>query len=136
MALKNIYQKLNKTELSVEKIELASAKELASADKKVERDLKKGQKAEQLFVKLSQEKVALARKFSDFANEYSAGIGMSAPLVKIMNDFSNKAKELGVNPESINEFKSAKMTIDAHSEYVKEIQKLSDEAEAIAKRLR
>jgi len=124
------------TELSAEKVELSSLKELVSADKKVQKDLSNGKKAENQFNKLSQRAAQLSKEFQQFASQYSAGIGMSAPLVQIMNDFERNGRELGVDVKKGNEYKSAEMTLGAHKEYVKEIQKLADEAELKAKQLR
>ena len=124
------------TELSAEKVELSSLKELVSADKKVQKDLSNGKKAENQFNKLSQRAAQLSKEFQQFASQYSAGIGMSAPLVQIMNEFVRNGRELGVDVTKSNEYKSAEMTLDAHKEYVKEIQKLADEAELKAKQLR
>lgn len=124
-----------KTKLSTQKVELASLKELTSATKKVDKDLSQGQKAERRFVQLSQQAAQLAKEFRQYATEYSAGIGMSAPLVQVMNEFVRNGRELGVDVTKTNEYKNAEMTLSAHQEYVKEIQKLADEAEQIAKRL-
>jgi len=126
---------IQKEELSAQKVELSSLKELTSATKKVDKDLSAGQKAENRFTKLSQQAVQLAKEFRQYASEYSAGIGMSAPLVQIMNDFVRNGKELGVDVTKTNEYKNAEMTLAAHKEYVKEIQKLADEAELKAKQL-
>jgi len=126
---------IQKQELSAEKVELSSLKELTSATKKVDKDLSAGQKAESRFVKLSQQAAQLAKEFRQYASEYSAGIGMSAPLVQIMNEFVRNGRELGVDVTKTNEYKNAEMTLNAHKEYVKEIQKLADEAELKAKQL-
>lgn len=127
---------IQKEELSkVEKVDLSSLKELTSATKKVDKDLSVGQKAENRFNKLSQQAAQLAKEFRQYASEYSAGIGMSAPLVQIMNEFVRNGRELGVDVTKTNEYKNAEMTLAAHKEYVKEIQKLADEAELKAKQL-
>ena len=126
---------INKEELSAQKVELSSLKELTSATKKVDKDLSQGRKAEARFNKLSQQAVQLAKEFRQYASEYSAGIGMSAPLVNIMNEFVRNGRELGVDVTKTNEYKDAEMTLGAHKEYVKEIQKLADEAELKAKQL-
>ena len=127
--------KINKEELSAEKVELSSLKELTSATKKVDKDLSQGRKAETRFNKLSQQAAQLSKEFRQYASEYSAGIGMSAPLVNIMNEFVRNGRELGVDVTKTNEYKNAEMTLGAHKEYVKEIQKLADEAELKAKQL-
>ena len=135
--VKKIFNKFSeeKTKLSTKKVELASLKELTNATKKVDKDLSQGQKAERRFVQLSQQAAQLAKEFRQYATEYSAGIGMSAPLVQVMNEFVRNGRELGVDVTKTNEYKNAEMTLSAHQEYVKEIQKLADEAEQIAKRL-
>jgi len=127
--------KINKEELSAQKVELSSLKELTSATKKVDKDLSQGRKAETRFNKLSQQAAQLSKEFRQYASEYSAGIGMSAPLVNIMNEFVRNGRELGVDVTKTNEYKDAEMTLGAHKEYVKEIQKLADEAELKAKQL-
>ncbi len=126
---------INKEELSAQKVELSSLKELTSATKKVDKDLSQGRKAETRFNKLSQQAAQLSKEFRQYASEYSAGIGMSAPLVNIMNEFVRNGRELGVDVTKTNEYKDAEMTLGAHKEYVKEIQKLADEAELKAKQL-
>ncbi len=136
--LQKIFTKLSESKVKqeIEKIDLSTAKSLASADKKVERDLKEGAKAERMFNKLGQEKVALAKKFEQFANDYKNGIAMSAPLYNEMKEFARKAKELGFDARNTNEYKSAEMTAGAYEEYAKELKKLSTEASSIAKLLR
>jgi hypothetical protein len=127
--------KEDKVELSTEKIELGSLKELTTATKKVDKDLAAGQKAERRFVKLSQQAVQLAKEFRQYASEYGRGIGMSAPLVQIMNEFVRNGRELGVDVTKTNEYKNAEMTYSALEEYREEIMKLAAEAELKAKQL-
>lgn len=127
--------KEDKTELSTEKVELSSLKELTSATKKVDKDLAAGRKAETRFTKLSQQAAQLAKEFRQYANEYNRGIGMSAPLVQIMNEFVRNGRELGVDVTKTNEYKNAEMTYSALEEYREEIMKLAQEAELKAKQL-
>lgn len=126
---------IKKEELSAQKVELSSLKELTSATKKVDKDLAAGQKAERRFTKLNQQAVQLAKEFRQYASEYSRGIGMSAPLVQIMNEFVRNGRELGVDVTKTNEYKNAEMTYNALEEYREEIMKLADEAELKAKQL-
>ena len=78
-----VFKKLaqaEKVELSAQKIELANLNQLKAGIKKVEKDLKAGQKYENQYKKLTGEADDLARKFLSLSSDGKMGIPLSVNL--------------------------------------------------------
>jgi len=134
--LKKVYKHLNKEELSVQKIQLANVNQLKAATKKVQGDLKAGQKYEDKYKKLTGKADDLAREFSSLASDGKMGIPLSVNLFSIINDITAQGKELGVDMAGNSDVKFAKTVMAAWEDWKNDVQKLSDKADSFAKKLR
>jgi len=132
---KKALKHINKEELSTKKIELSNINKLNAGIKKVERDLKQGQKFENQYKKLTGEADDLARKFLAFSSDTTMGIGLSVNLNTIIKEIIAAGKELGVNMANNKDVKFAQNVMAAWAEWNKDTQKLSDKASAYAKKL-
>jgi len=134
--IKTVLKHINKEELSVKKIQLANLNQLKAATKKVQGDLKAGQKYEDKYKKLTGKADDLAREFSSLASDGKMGIPLSANLFSIINDVTAQGKELGVDMSGNSDVKFARTVMAAWEDWKNDVQKMSDKATSFAKKLR
>jgi hypothetical protein len=134
--LKKVYKHLNKEDLSIQRIELSDLNKLKSGIKKVEGDLKAGQKYEDKYKRLTGKADDLAREFSSLASDGKMGIPLSVNLFSIIKEITSKGKELGVDMSKNSDVKFARTVMAAWEDWKNDVQKLSDKAESFAKKLR
>tara|TARA_R110002124_G_C8580240_1_gene482267 strand:+ start:95 stop:517 length:423 start_codon:yes stop_codon:yes gene_type:complete len=135
---REVFNKLfkeDKTELSSQKIELANINQLKAGIKKVEKDLKAGQKYENQYKKLTGEATDLSRKFAALSSDGKMGIPLSVNLFSIIKELESAGKELGVDMSSNSDVKFARTVMAAWSDWKDDVQKMSDKASAMAKKL-
>ena len=134
---KEVFNKLfkEKTELATQKVELANINQLKAGIKKVEKDLKAGQKYENQYEKLIGEASDLSRKFSSLSSDGKMGIPLSVNLFSIIKELESAGKELGVDMSSNSDVKFARTVMAAWSDWKDDVQKMSDKASAMAKKL-
>ena len=135
---REVFNKLfkeDKVELSVQKIELANINQLKAGIKKVEKDLKAGQKYENQYKKLIGEATDLSRKFAALSSDGKMGIPLSVNLFSIIKELESAGKELGVDMSSNSDVKFARTVMAAWSDWKDDVQKMSDKASAMAKKL-
>ena len=133
-----VFKKLaeeTKVELSAQKVELANINQLKAGIKKVEKDLKAGQKYENQYKKLTGEADDLARKFLSLSSDGKMGIPLSVNLFTIIKDIKAAGKELGVDMSGNSDVKWAQTTMNAWADWKDDVQKMSDKAAAMAKKL-
>jgi len=133
-----VFKKLaevEKVELSVQKVELANINQLKNGIKKVEKDLKEGQKYENKYKKLLGEASDLSRKFSSLSNDGKMGIPLSVNLFTIIKDLESAGKELGVDMKNNSDVKFARTVMAAWKDWKDDVQKMSDKAALMAKKL-
>ena len=133
---KRVLKHLNKEELSVQKIQLANVNELKAATKKVQGDLKAGQKYENKYKNLTGKADDLAREFSSLSTDGKMGIPLSVNLFSIINDITAQGKELGVDMSGNSDVKFARTVMAAWEDWKNDVQKMSDKAGSFAKKLR
>ena len=135
---KRVFKKLTeetKVELSAQKIELANLNQLKAGIKKVEKDLKAGQKYENQYKKLTGEASDLARKFLSLSSDGKMGIPLSVNLFTMIKDIKAAGKELGVDMSGNSDVKFAQTVMNAWADWKDDVQKMSDKAAAMAKKL-
>ncbi len=135
---REVFNKLfkeEKTELATQKIELANINQLKAGIKKVEKDLKAGQKYENQYKKLIGEATDLSRKFAALSSDGKMGIPLSVNLFSIIKELESAGKELGVDMSSNSDVKFARTVMAAWSDWKDDVQKMSDKASAMAKKL-
>jgi len=135
---KEVFNKLfkeEKTELAAQKIELANINQLIAGTKKVEKDLKAGQNYENKYKQLTGEAADLSRKFAALSSDGKMGIPLSVNLFSIIKEIESAGKELGVDMSSNSDVKYAKTVMAAWSDWKDDVQKMSDKAAAMAKKL-
>ena len=135
---REVFNKLfkeDKVELSAQKIELANINQLKAGIKKVEKDLKAGQKYENQYKKLTGEATDLSRKFAALSSDGKMGIPLSVNLFSIIKELESAGKELGVDMSSNSDVKFARTVMAAWSDWKDDVQKMSDKASAMAKKL-
>lgn len=139
MSTKNrVFNKLaeeTKVELATQKVELANINQLRAGIKKVEKDLKAGQKYENQYKKLIGEADDLARKFLSLSSDGKMGIPLSVNLFTMIKDIKAAGKELGVDMSKNSDVKFAQTVMNAWSDWKDDVQKMSDKASAMAKKL-
>ena len=126
---------VEKVELATQKVELANINQLKSGIKKVTSDLKAGQKYEDRYKRLLGEASDLSRKFSSLSSDGKMGIPLSVNLFSIIKDLEAAGKELGVDMKSNSDVKFARTTMAAWEDWKEDVQKMSDKAGAMAKKL-
>lgn len=135
---KRVFKKLTeetKVELSAQKIELANLNQLKAGIKKVEKDLKAGQKYENQYKKLTGEASDLARKFLSLSSDGKMGIPLSVNLFTMIKDIKAAGKELGIDMSGNSDVKFAQTVMNAWADWKDDVQKMSDKAAAMAKKL-
>ena len=132
---KYLFKGEDKVELATHKIELANINQLKSGIKKVTSDLKAGQKYEDRYKRLLGEASDLSRKFSSLSSDGKMGIPLSVNLFSIIKDLEAAGKELGVDMKSNSDVKFARTTMAAWEDWKEDVQKMSDKAGAMAKKL-
>ena len=135
---REVFNKLfkeEKTELATQKVELANINQLKAGIKKVEKDLKAGQKYENQYKKLIGEATDLSRKFAALSSDGKMGIPLSVNLFSIIKELESAGKELGVDMSSNSDVKFARTVMAAWSDWKDDVQKMSDKASAMAKKL-
>ena len=135
---KRVFKKLTeetKVELSAQKVELANLNQLKAGIKKVEKDLKAGQKYENQYKKLTGEASDLARKFLSLSSDGKMGIPLSVNLFTMIKDIKAAGKELGVDMSGNSDVKFAQTVMNAWADWKDDVQKMSDKAAAMAKKL-
>jgi len=135
---REVFNKLfkeEKTELSTQKVELANINQLKAGIKKVEKDLQAGQKYENQYKKLTGEATDLSRKFAALSSDGKMGIPLSVNLFSIIKELESAGKELGVDMSSNSDVKFARTVMAAWSDWKDDVQKMSDKASAMAKKL-
>jgi len=139
MSTKNrVFKKLaeeTKVELSAQKVELANINQLKAGIKKVEKDLKAGQKYEDKYKKLIGEAGDLSRKFLSLSSDGKMGIPLSVNLFTMIKDIKAAGKELGVDMSGNSDIKFAQTVMNAWADWKDDVQKMSDKAAAMAKKL-
>ena len=133
-----VFKKLTeetKVELSAQKIELANLNQLKAGIKKVEKDLKAGQKYENQYKKLTGEASDLARKFLSLSSDGKMGIPLSVNLFTMIKDIKAAGKELGIDMSGNSDVKFAQTVMNAWADWKDDVQKMSDKAAAMAKKL-
>tara|TARA_R110002050_G_scaffold209152_1_gene345243 strand:+ start:125 stop:547 length:423 start_codon:yes stop_codon:yes gene_type:complete len=133
-----VFKKLaqaEKTELATQKVELANLNQLKAGIKKVEKDLKAGQKYENQYKKLTGEASDLARKFLSLSSDGKMGIPLSVNLFTMIKDIKAAGKELGVDMSGNSDVKFAQTVMNAWADWKDDVQKMSDKAAAMAKKL-
>jgi hypothetical protein len=113
--LKTVYNKLFKTELASQKVELASVKELDSilSDGKSQIDAIEKQGA--ILGKKLGEAIVERRKFEDAVKSLKTLSYLGAK--KAVDDFKSKAKDLGVDISNIPQLKDIEKLIASTREY-------------------
>ncbi len=127
--------KEDKVELATQKVEFANINQLKAGIKKVENDLKAGQKYEDRYERLLGEASDLSRKFASLSSDGKMGIPLSVNLFSIIKDLEAAGKELGVDMKSNSDVKFARTVMAAWEDWKKDVQKMSDKAGAMAKKL-
>ena len=133
--LKSVGNKLFKTELATQKVELSNLKDLQSASAKVTKDLAAGQKYQEQLNKLKREASALAKKFNEFSSNAKSGMPLSANLWTMIREIESAAKELGLdNLPNTPVVQDARNTMNAWEEWKKEVADMATESAEYAKR--
>jgi len=132
--LNNITNKLFKTDLSVQKVDLASLKDLAAASGKVTKDLAAGQKYQDQLNRLKAEALALSKKFNEFSASAKSGMPLSANLWSMIKEIENAAKELGLDASNTPAVQDARNTMNAWEEWKKEVAAMATYSAEYAKR--
>ena len=114
---------------------MANINQLKAGIKKVEKDLKAGQKYENQYKKLIGEATDLSRKFAALSSDGKMGIPLSVNLFSIIKELESAGKELGVDMSSNSDVKFARTVMAAWSDWKDDVQKMSDKASAMAKKL-
>jgi len=107
---KLVFNKLFKEELAIEKVELASSKDL---DKKLNQLFNEQRKADKIRVTLEQS----TKDFQSSKNNLEIYVKESQSL---LDEFSKQANDLGISPESVSVYKQLNIEVNnTKSEYLK-----------------
>ena len=132
--LNNITNKLFKTELATQKVDLAGLKDLQSASAKVTKDLAAGQSYKNQLDKLKAEASLLAKKFNEFSASAKSGMPLSANLWTMIKEIEAAAKELGLDASNTPAVQDARNTMNAWEEWKKEVAGMASYSSEYAKR--
>jgi type I site-specific restriction-modification system R (restriction) subunit len=116
--LNKVFSKLakeEKTELASEKVELANIKELQSI-------LKSLDSKEDKMLKLSNKWIDLKRELKSENDKYTAELEKA---IKSLNEFKNKAKELGLNANDVKQVKDLSDFVNYAQGTVKDINRIT-----------
>ena len=112
-----LFSEPKKVELSTEKVELSSVKELNQYISILKKNAQESEKEGELYIKAESDLQRAWQRLNQHRNAIYTNAFSSAP--KIIEMFEAKAKELGVSASSIPEVKELEKEIQNIKEYVK-----------------